>query len=215
MKADDAVFVGSPGLTVDKASQLGLDPSHVWASKAKFDPVPEVSAPLNPLHWYDDHSVRFGNDPTSSAFGGRTFDAGEGSAVGHAHSEYWDPGPSLDNMTNIVIGQPGKVTAMPTEDKVGVIPNLADLPIPPIAAPDIGGSVLQNLGHHVGGYWGKPMEDAGDSLHDVGQAENNVLGTAGDLLTGDLDGSVHDVQDIGSDLEDSGKNAVKSVIDLF
>jgi hypothetical protein len=75
MKADDGVFVGSPGVTVDKASQLGLDPSHVWASKAKFDPVPEVSASLNPLNWYDDHSVRCGNDPTSSAFGGRTTSA--------------------------------------------------------------------------------------------------------------------------------------------
>lgn len=215
MKADDAVFVGSPGVTVDKASQLGLDPSHVWAGKAKFDPVPEVSAPLNPLNWYDDHSVRFGNDPTSSAFGGRTFDAGEGSGVGHAHSEYWDQGRSLDNMTNIVTGQSGKVTTMPTEDKVGVLPNLADLPIPVIAGPDIGGAALQNVGHHMGGYWGQPIEDAGDSLHDFGQAENDVLGAGGDLLTGDLDGSLNDAKDIGGDLEDSGKNAIKTVTDFF
>jgi hypothetical protein len=215
MKADDVIFVGSPGVTVDKASQLGLDPSHVWASKAKFDPIPEISASQHPLNWTDDHSVWFGNDPTSSAFGGRTFDAGEGSGVTHAHSEYWYPGPSLDNMTHIVTGQPDKVTAMPTEDKVGVIPNLADLPVPVIAVPDIGGAGLQNLGHYVGGYWGKPIEDAGDSLHDFGQAENNVVNTGGDLLTGDLDGAGNDVKGIGSDLEDSGKNAIKTVTDFF
>jgi hypothetical protein len=118
-------------------------------------------------------------------------------------------------MTHIVTGQPGKVTVMPTEDKVGAIPNLADLPAPAIAVPDIGGAALQNLGHQVGGYWGQPIEDAGDSLHDFGQAENNVLNTGGDLLTGDLDGSLNDVKDIGSDLKDSGKNAIKSVTDLF
>jgi hypothetical protein len=118
-------------------------------------------------------------------------------------------------MTNIVIGRPNKVTAMPTEDKVGVIPNLADIRNPAIAVQDFGGSALQNLGHHVGGYWGKPMEDAGDSMHDFGQAENNVLGTGSDLLTGDLDGALDDVKGIGSDLEDSGKNAFKTVTDFF
>ena len=215
MKADDVIFVGSPGITVDKASDLHLDPSHVWASKAKFDPIPEVSAPLDAEHWYDDHHIRYGNDPTSSTFGGRTFDSGDGSGVSHGHSEYWDNGPSLTNMTDIVIGRPDKVTSMPTEDKVGVIPNLADLPAPAVAVPDIGGSLLQNLGHTMGGHWGKPVEDTGDSLHEFGQAENDVLGTGGDLLTGDLDGAGHDVQGLGSDLEDSGKNAVNTVTDFF
>jgi hypothetical protein len=147
----------------------------VWVSKAKSGPVPEVSAPLNPLDWGDGHSVRFGSDPTSSAFGGRTFDAGEGSRVTRAHSEYRNPGPSLDNMTNIVTGRPGKVTTMPAEDQAGAIPDPADLPVPAIAVPDTGGAALQNLGHHAGGYWGQPMEDAGGSLRDFGQAGNNVL----------------------------------------
>lgn len=215
MKADDALFVGSPGVTVGKASQLGLDPSHVWASKAKFDPIPELSASPDPLNWTDGHSVWFGNDPTSAAFGGRTFDAGEGSAVDHAHSEYWDPGPSLDNMTRIVTGRPDEVTAMPTEDKVGVLPNLADIPMPAVGVPDIGGAGLQNLGHHMGGYWGTPIEDAGDSLHEFGQAENSGINTGGDLLTGDLEGAGNDFKDMGSDLADSGKNAVKTVTDFL
>ncbi|MGW3197584.1 alpha/beta hydrolase [Streptomyces sp. NPDC001118] len=215
MKADDAIFVGSPGVKVDKASDLHLDPSHVWAGKAKFDPVPEVSAPLNPLEWYDDHHVRFGNDPTSSAFGGQTFDTGDGSGVGHAHSEYWDPGPSLNNMTNIVLGQTDKVTAMPTEQKIGAIPNLADLPMPPIiSAPDMGGAVLQNAGHAMGD-WGAPIEHTGDALHAFGQAGNNVIGAGGDLLSGDVDGASDDLSDVGDDLKASGKGVVHAGEDLL
>jgi hypothetical protein len=59
------------------------------------------------------------------------------------------------------------------------------------------------------------MEDAGGSLRDFGQAGNNVLSTGGDLLTGDPDGSLNGVEDIGSGLEDSGKNAVNTVTDFF
>lgn len=214
MKADDVIFVGSPGVTVDKASDLHLDPSHVWAGKAKFDPIPEISASINPLEWTDDHHIRFGNDPTSSAFGGQTFDTGDGSGVGHAHSEYWDAGPSLGNMTNIVVGQTDKVTAMPTEQKIGALPNLADSPIIPVAVPVNGGALLQNLGHAMGD-WGAPIEHAGDSMHAFGAAESNLLNAGGDLMTGNLDGTLNDLGDVGDDLEASGKGAVNAVEDLF
>jgi hypothetical protein len=113
-------------------------------------------------------------------------------------------------MTRIVTGRPDEVTAMPTEDKVGALPNLAS------GSPySTTGSVLQNIGHSVGGHWGRPIEDAGDSLHEFGQAQSNVLNAGGDLLTGDLDGSLNDVKDVGSDLADSGKNAISAVTDLF
>jgi pimeloyl-ACP methyl ester carboxylesterase len=214
MKADDVIFVGSPGVTVDKASDLHLDPSHVWAGKAKFDPIPEISASVNPLEWYDDHHIRFGNDPTSSAFGGQTFDTGDGSSVMSAHSEYWHAGPSMDNMTNIVLGQTKEVTAMPTEQKIGAIPNLADSPIPLIGVPDVGGALLQNLGHSMGD-WGAPIEHVGDSMHAFGTAENNVCGAGGDLLSGDVDGALHNLGDVGDDLKASGKGVVKAVEDLF
>ncbi|WP_435172571.1 alpha/beta hydrolase [Actinacidiphila sp. bgisy145] len=215
MKADDVIFVGSPGVTVDKAAQLGLDPSHVWASKAKFDPIPELSASLNPEKWFDNHTDRFGNDPTSSAFGGRTFDSGDGTDVQNAHSQYWNAGPSLDNMTNIVIGRTDKVTTMPQEDKTSVLPNVADLTNPVTGIPDAYGSILQNLGHHVGGYWGAPIEDTGDALHSFGEAENDLIGSGTDLLTGDLDSAGHEIKDVGSDLKDSGENAVHTVTDFF
>jgi pimeloyl-ACP methyl ester carboxylesterase len=214
MKADDVIFFGSPGVTVDKASDLNLDPGHVWAGKAKFDPIPEISASLDPLEWFDDHHIRFGNDPTSPAFGGQTFDTGDGSSVLDAHSEYWHAGPSLDNMTDIVLGQSGKVTPMPTIQKIGAIPNLADLSMPSIALPDEGGAILQNIGHSMGD-WGAPIEHTGDSLHALGTAESNVLGFGGDLLSGDVDGAVHDIGDVGDDLKASGKGAVQAVEDLF
>ncbi|MFE9452675.1 alpha/beta hydrolase [Streptomyces sp. NPDC006739] len=211
MNADDVIFVGSPGVTVDKASDLHLDPSHVWAGKAKFDPVPEISASLIPHEWSDDHHIRFGNDPTSSTFGGRTFDTGDGSGVAHAHSEYWDAGPSLDNMTKIVLGQSNEVTAMPTEQKIGTLPNLSD---GVATAPDLSGAVLQNAGHAMGDA-GAPIEHAGDSLHAFATAENSVLGAGGDLLSGDVDGSLHDLGDVSDDLKTSGKDAVRTSKDLF
>ncbi|MYX08027.1 hypothetical protein GTW98_14645 [Streptomyces sp. SID8375] len=34
---DQAVFVGCPGVGVDHTSELGLDPSHVWAGTAAND----------------------------------------------------------------------------------------------------------------------------------------------------------------------------------
>ncbi|GHE11716.1 alpha/beta hydrolase [Streptomyces alanosinicus] len=207
MKADGVIFVGSPGVTVDKASDLHLDPSHVWAGKAKFDPVPEVSVPLNPLEWHDDHHIRFGNDPTSSAFGGQTFDTGDGSGVDHAHSEYWDAGPSLNNMTNIVLGQPQKVTAMPTEQKIGAIPNIWS----PI---DVGGAVLQNAGHAMDD-WGTPIEHAGDSMHALGVAGDNLVGAGGDLLSGDADGALDGLGDVGDDLKASGKGILHAGEDLL
>jgi hypothetical protein len=208
MRPNDVIFVGSPGVTVAHASQLGIAPSHVWASHKKFDPVPS-SPSLDPLHWANDHSDRFGNDPTSSAFGGRTFDSGPGSGIEHAHSEYWDNGPSLDNMTDIVVGQPGKVTPMPDEDKIGALPN------DPLNPFDDIGSAAQSAGHAVGGYWGKPLEDAGDSVHAAGTATDDVGGTAGDLLTGDLDGAANDLLDAGGAVADVGKNAVDTVTDFF
>ncbi|MFJ2959416.1 alpha/beta hydrolase [Streptomyces sp. NPDC087270] len=216
MRPNDVVFVGSPGVTAGKASQLGIGADHVWASKKKFDPVPPIGLPLDPLHWLDDHSDRFGNDPTSTEFGAKTFDSGPGSAVKHAHSEYWDAGPSLDNMTDIVTGQTDKVSKMPTEDKTGPLPNVADIVTDPVATfQEFAGAGLQNAGHAIGGYWGRPLEDTGDALHDAGQAQNDIFGSVTDLVSGDPGGTLDDLKDAGSSVVDSGKNVVDTVTDFF
>jgi hypothetical protein len=103
---------------------------------------------------------------------------------------------------------------MPTEQKIGAIPNLADLGMPTVAVPDIGGALLQNAGHAMGD-WGAPIEHAGDVFHAFGQAESNVLGAGGDLLSGDGDGALQDLGDVGDDLKASGKGAANAVEDLF
>ncbi|MEW1863619.1 alpha/beta hydrolase [Streptomyces sp. NPDC088194] len=216
MRPDDVVLVGSPGVTAGKASQLGIGSDHVWASKKKFDPVPAIGLPLDPLHWFDDHSDRFGNDPTSTEFGGKTFDSGSGSGVKHAHSEYWDAGPSLDNMTDIVTGQTDKVSSMPTEDKSGPLPNFADVVVDPVVGfQQLTGAGLQNAGHAIGGYWGRPLEDTGDALHEIGQAQNDLIGSVTDLVSGDPGGTLDDLKDSGDSLVDSGKNLVHAVTDFL
>ncbi|MFC4334044.1 alpha/beta hydrolase [Salininema proteolyticum] len=103
LDVDNMVFVGSPGVGVDKAEDLGIDPGNVWSSTNSEDVIqysPEF------LH---------GTDPISDEFGGNTFhsDATRGSGVTSAlenHSAYWDErNRSRDNMANIVTGQEEKV----------------------------------------------------------------------------------------------------------
>jgi hypothetical protein len=111
--ADDIVFVGSPGVGVQTASQLGMPDGHVWAGRSPEDPVPyapPLSAPVRPDKLADDHSVRYGNDPTSTEFGGKRFTVDHAPFM-HAHSSYWDEkrSTSLRNLAYIVDGQYGQV----------------------------------------------------------------------------------------------------------
>ncbi len=97
--ATDLAFVGSPGVTVSRASQLGVPAAHVYAGEASNDPVA--------------HLGQFGTDPASVGFGGKTFAVGAGSLwpLFKAHSQYWDPkSVSLLNLAHIVDGQYSQVT---------------------------------------------------------------------------------------------------------
>lgn len=121
MHPDDLIFVGSPGVGVDHASQLGVPPAHVWAGASVNDPVPDLP-PADPAGWFNNYSGHFGNDPASPQFGGKDFaataDPGRPSGFDpayylslKAHSSYWDPkSASLLNMARIVDGQYGAVT---------------------------------------------------------------------------------------------------------
>lgn len=82
LPVNNAILVGSPGTGVNHAKDLHIGADHVWAATAKNDlvnlapPPAGTLAPLNPMaYWrlFNDHSVMYGNDPTSDEFGGQTF----------------------------------------------------------------------------------------------------------------------------------------------
>ncbi|MCT9933641.1 alpha/beta hydrolase family protein [Planotetraspora sp. A-T 1434] len=89
--ADDLIFVGSPGVGVEHASELGAGPGHVWVGEAGNDMVTYLG--------------RFSADPGDSAFGARRFFV-QRSLITQAHSNYWKPhSASLRNIARIVNGQ--------------------------------------------------------------------------------------------------------------
>lgn len=124
LPVDNVIFVGSPGVGVDHAKDLGVPPDHVWAATAENDWINTAPSPgavagalLSPL-WppgamelFDDHSILYGTDPTTDDFGGRTFGVASGKEMFSdgfmpAHSQYWQA-DSLRNMAGIVTGQTG------------------------------------------------------------------------------------------------------------
>ncbi|MFB9663015.1 alpha/beta hydrolase [Glycomyces mayteni] len=97
LDVDDMVFVGSPGVGVDSAADLGIPPDRVWATRneediigwAREDTISTIvggggggllGGPLGGLvggavgYFTSDHDdLIHGTDPVSDAFGGRTF----------------------------------------------------------------------------------------------------------------------------------------------
>ncbi|MEE1788905.1 alpha/beta hydrolase [Streptomyces sp. SP17BM10] len=101
--ADDIVAIASPGMTIQRADQLHIDPSHFWTGRAADDPI-ELAAGLT-----------LGDDPMIDRFGGNNFEVDTS-----GHSGYWDGGKSLDNQGRIIVGRPPSI-----------VPKLHDSPLPP------------------------------------------------------------------------------------
>jgi hypothetical protein len=131
LDADEVIFVGSPGVGVDHAGDLGIPPEHVWSSTARNDPiqygydladVARAGLGLDPRI-----DLVHGANPSSPQFGGQVFASDPGDPVVrwewerhgpfdgipvpvprfsvNAHSQYWDPGSaSLENMGQIIVG---------------------------------------------------------------------------------------------------------------
>jgi uncharacterized protein YukE len=111
--ADDIVFVGSPGVGVDHAADLGLDPSHVWATVSHSDPIRLAVDPLAraeaALTGQPSDAMWFGTAPTSAAFGGQRFPSNPGTLLDPlaSHMSYFDErSTSLRNIADITMGQP-------------------------------------------------------------------------------------------------------------
>ncbi|MFE9820582.1 alpha/beta hydrolase [Streptomyces sp. NPDC005791] len=113
---DDIVLVGSPGVGVDRAEELGVGGGHVFVGSAENDVVTKlpskqqvlahaVAAPSGPFAFVvgdiadrKDDDLWFGKDPASEAFGARRFPVddgpglvGRGGVSVDAHSQYFDP----------------------------------------------------------------------------------------------------------------------------
>ncbi|MEV4658259.1 alpha/beta hydrolase [Micromonospora sp. NPDC049301] len=117
LAADALVFVGSPGVGVAHAAELGVPSGQVWASSAPDDVIrltrppddlarrlllgPSPVAAALSLVGHGEHELWFGRDPAGPGFGGRTFPSGR-----HGHVGYWEPdNPALDGMARIVLGR--------------------------------------------------------------------------------------------------------------
>ncbi|WP_434581838.1 alpha/beta hydrolase [Carbonactinospora thermoautotrophica] len=122
LDVDDVIFVGSPGVGVDHARDLGIDPDHVWSSTAKNDPI-QYSPSLDPRDIGDGQDdLIHGANPSKPEFGGRVFESAPGDPMtqwekndwgipvpqfsAKAHSQYWDDNsPSLMKMGEIIAGK--------------------------------------------------------------------------------------------------------------
>ncbi|MEU4299296.1 alpha/beta hydrolase [Kitasatospora aureofaciens] len=101
---DDVVFIGSPGVGVDKASDLRMAPGHVWVGAADNDVVTHAPSKLS----LDPDERWYGRDPSSKHFGANRFtvdDWSRGNPI-DAHTKYLNGrgGPSLDNIAAVVTG---------------------------------------------------------------------------------------------------------------
>ncbi|MEU5883926.1 alpha/beta hydrolase [Spirillospora sp. NPDC047279] len=96
-RAEQLVALGSPGMDVATADQLGVP---VWAARDPHDPI--GFAPHLRLAGYG-----HGADPTAPRFGARVFATGRTGG----HGGYYLPGTeSLTNLARIVLGRTAEVT---------------------------------------------------------------------------------------------------------
>ncbi|MEU6016703.1 alpha/beta hydrolase [Streptomyces sp. NPDC047515] len=126
---DEVVLVGSPGVGVDKAADLGMGADHVYVGAAENDQVTNLPTPnlleyVSPGSEYGPKKNWFGTDPADNHFGGHHFSVAPGEDTGvaglvagdlPAHSIYFDPiggGDSLNNIASVVAGRGDKIQSV-------------------------------------------------------------------------------------------------------
>ena len=112
---DDIVVVGSPGLggDTDHASDLGIDPEHVYAGANSRDPITYLGN-HGAFHLELFGGAGLGDDPAEDDFGANRFQAEDPSRPGYPsfdqHSLYFDHNTeSLHNIASVVNGDYGDV----------------------------------------------------------------------------------------------------------
>lgn len=144
--ADDIILVGSPGTGADKASQLHIDPKHVWVGDAQNDPVSHLPAKervaadgsgaaiggyiAGPLGaWtggkvanelYDDfgdtNDLYFGKDPAAKDFGANRFAVADGAPLSFDSHSNYMEDPNMD-----VSKDPAKKAELESINNIGQI----------------------------------------------------------------------------------------------
>ena len=95
LAVDDIVVAGSPGMRVDNADDLQIDPRHIWAGAAEGD---DISGALG--------RFAHGPEPHKEGFGANRYEVDT-----NGHSDYWRRGTdSLENQAAIIVGHYGAVT---------------------------------------------------------------------------------------------------------
>lgn len=167
---DDVVLVGSPGVGVDHASDLGIDPSHVWDGEAGDDPILWTQRRFTP-------DPLTGVNPQEGDFGANHFSV-DGS---HGHSEYYKKNSeSLHNMADIASGNYTGVEQVSAPDyhNVPELPgDLLDTGLTPVYTD---AHVLQDLWHldpgkAAGDWWNGTWEQGKNAVH----VTEDVAGAAG------------------------------------
>ncbi|MFG3141564.1 alpha/beta hydrolase [Streptomyces sp. NPDC048211] len=140
---DDIVLVGSPGVGVDRADELGVGKGHVFVGAAENDVVTKLPskqqsaaglagwAAAGPVGAYllgevadqEDDDLWFGKDPASEAFGAKRFpvDGGPRLVSGHglsidAHSQYFDPDRDASSANSIALVAAGQSRRLKAEE---------------------------------------------------------------------------------------------------
>ncbi|MFG2528915.1 alpha/beta hydrolase [Streptomyces sp. NPDC048516] len=89
--ADDIVGVGSPGMHVNEAGDLNIDPDHVWIGNSRNDEIVDDFSDFN-----------LGDNPAEKPFGGNNFYVDPKGG----HSDYWnDDSKALENQGRIIAGE--------------------------------------------------------------------------------------------------------------
>ncbi|GAB7185105.1 hypothetical protein ATKI12_4936 [Kitasatospora sp. Ki12] len=124
--ADDIILVGSPGTGAQRASQLHIDPSHVWVGDAENDPVSHlpskgrvsndlqgavqggvIAGPIGSVvsgyvsdkvyDWFGpENQLWFGQDPGSKEFGANRFAVPDGPSMSFDSHSHYMDEPKKD-----------------------------------------------------------------------------------------------------------------------
>ncbi|MFF2958015.1 alpha/beta hydrolase [Streptomyces sp. NPDC057963] len=140
---DDIVLVGSPGVGVEHAEDLGVGKDHVFVGAAEHDVVtklpskqqsvagvvglvaagPAASYVAGDIADQGDDDLWFGKDPASAAFGARRFPVDEGPSLISgkgisldAHGQYFDPDRDASSANSIALIAAGRSERLKNEE---------------------------------------------------------------------------------------------------